>query len=192
MEYGLYRFRQQFRDESKKHEDARSEDFDQASVTNPGYLGVKVAGKGAQDIMALLGTAWILKFLGAAGIVGEVALGALNGKGKRYDEHMDDVMKKSEEDMWKNGAYREMRKAGRTDHQARFSIGTKHARMESDAAAIFGAIQAVLTAGITKATRDGSEGRGTRMLQDMSLDKLIDYGTNQFENFSKDKNNSNN
>ena len=192
MEYGLYRFRQQFRDESKKHEDARSEDFDQASLTNPGYLGVKVAGKGAQDIMALLGTAWILKFLGAAGIVGEVALGALNGKGKRYDEHMDEVMKKSEEDMWKNGAYREMRKAGRTDHQARFSIGTKHARMESDAAAIFGAIQAVLTAGITKATRDGSEGRGTRMLQDMSLDKLIDYGTNQFENFSKDKNNSNN
>ena len=192
MEYGLYRFRQQFRDESKKHEDARSKDFDQASVTNPGYLGVKVAGKGAQDIMALLGTAWILKFLGAAGIVGEVALGALNGKGKRYDEHMDEVMKKSEEDMWKNGAYREMRKAGRTDHQARFSIGTKHARMESDAAAIFGAIQAVLTAGITKATRDGSEGRGTRMLQDMSLDKLIDYGTNQFENFSKDKNNSNN
>ena len=192
MEYGLYRFRQQFRDESKKHEDARSEDFDQASLTNPGYLGVKVAGKGAQDIMALLGTAWVLKFLGAAGTVGEVALGALNGKGKRYDEHMDDVMKKSEEDMWKNGAYREMRKAGRTDHQARFSIGTKHARMESDAAAIFGAIQAVLTAGITKATRDGSEGRGTRMLQDMSLDKLIDYGTNQFENFSKDKNNSNN
>ena len=154
MEYGLYRFRQQFRDESKKHEDARSEDFDQASVTNPGYLGVKVAGKGAQDIMALLGTAWILKFLGAAGIVGEVALGALNGKGKRYDEHMDEVMKKSEEDMWKNGAYREMRKAGRTDHQARFSPGTKHARMESDAAAIFGAIKAMLTAGVGRLAKN--------------------------------------
>ena len=174
MEYGLYRFRQQFRDESKKHEDARSEDFDQASLTNPGYLGVKVAGKGAQDIMALLGTAWVLKFLGAAGTVGEVALGALNGKGKKYDEHMDDVMKKSEEDMWKNGAYREMRKAGRTDHQARFSIGTKHARMGSDAAAIFGAIKAVLTAGIGKATRDGSEGWGTRTIQDYSAGKVID------------------
>ena len=71
--------------------------------------------------MALLGTAWIIKNMGPLGIVGELTLGALNGKGKRYDEHMDEVMKKSEEDMWKNGAYREMRKAGRTDHQARFS-----------------------------------------------------------------------
>ena len=60
---------------------------------------------------------------------------------------MDEAMKKSEEDMWKNGAYREMRKAGRTDHQARFSPGTKHARMESDAAALFGAIKAVLVPG---------------------------------------------
>jgi hypothetical protein len=154
MEYGLYRFRQQFRDESKKHEDARSEDFDQASVTNPGYLGVKVAGKGAQDIMALLGTAWIIKNMGPLGIVGELTLGALNGKGKRYDEHMDEVMKKSEEDMWKNGAYREMRKAGRTDHQARFSPGTKHARMESDAAAIFGAIKAMLTAGVGRLAKN--------------------------------------
>ena len=186
MEYGLYRFRQQFRDESKKHEDARSEDFDQASVTNPGYLGVKVAGKGAQDIMALLGTAWILKFLGAAGIVGEVALGALNGKGKRYDEHMDEVMKKSEEDMWKNGAYREMRKAGRTDHQARFSIGTKHARMESDAAALFGAIKAVLTAGAGKLVRDGTEGPVTRGFQDTSLD----YGLDFFMDKLKDKSNN--
>ena len=59
---------------------------------------------------------------------------------------MDEAMKKSEEDMWKNGVYREMRKAGRTDHQARFSIGTKHARMGSDAAALFGAIKTVLTA----------------------------------------------
>ena len=88
---------------------------------------------------------------------------------------MDEVMKKSEEDMWKNGAYREMRKAGRTDHQARFSIGTKHARMESDAAAIFGAIKAVLTAGIRKATRDGSEGAVTKGMQDMSLDHGIDF-----------------
>ena len=188
MEYGLYRFRQQFRDESKKHEDARSEDFDQASVTNPGYLGVKVAGKGAQDIMALLGTAWILKFLGAAGIVGEVALGALNGKGKRYDEHMDEVMKKSEEDMWKNGAYREMRKAGRTDHQARFSIGTKHARMESDAAALFGAIKAVLAAGAGKLVRDGTEGPVTRGFQDTFLQEGSDSGVDAVIDFFKNEN----
>ena len=188
MEYGLYRFRQQFRDESQKHEDARSKDFDQASVTNPGYLGVKVAGKGAQDIMALLGTAWILKFLGAAGIVGEVALGALNGKGKRYDEHMDEVMKKSEEDMWKNGAYREMRKAGRTDHQARFSIGTKHARMESDAAALFGAIKAVLAAGAGKLVRDGTEGPVTRGFQDTFLQEGSDSGVDAVIDFFKNEN----
>ena len=188
MEYGLYRFRQQFRDESKKHEDARSKDFDQASLTNPGYLGVKVAGKGAQDIMALLGTAWILKFLGAAGIVGEVALGALNGKGKRYDEHMDEVRKKSEEDMWKNGAYREMRKAGRTDHQARFSIGTRHARMGSDAAAIFGAIKAVLTAGAGKLVRDGTEGPVTRGFQDTFLQEGSDSGVDAVIDFFKNEN----
>ena len=174
MEYGLYRFRQQFRDESKKHEDARSKDFNQASLTNPGYLGVKVAGKGAQDIMALLGTAWVIKNMGPLGIVGELTLGALNGKGKKYDEHMDEVMKKSEEDMWKNGAYREMRKAGRTDHQARFSIGTKHARMESDAAALFGAIKAVLTAGVGKITRNGTESPLLKKSQDYVSDFLFD------------------
>ena len=87
---------------------------------------------------------------------------------------MDEVMKKSEEAMWKNGVYREMRKAGRTDHEARFAIGTKHARMESDAAAHFGAFKAMLTAGITKATRDGSEGLGTRTLQDYSAGEVID------------------
>ena len=141
MEYGLYHFRQYFRDESKNHENARSQDFNEAGLTKPDYLGVKAAGKGAQDILALLGTGWVIKNLGPAGIMGELTLGALNGKGKKYDEHMDEIMKKSEDDMWKNGAYREMRKAGRTDHQARFAIGNKHARMESDAAALFGAIE---------------------------------------------------
>ena len=87
---------------------------------------------------------------------------------------MNEVMKKSEEDMWKNGAYREMRKAGRTDHQARFSPGTKHARMESDAAALFGAIKAVLPAGVGKMTRNGTEGWGTRTIQDYSAGKVID------------------
>ena len=187
MEYGLYRFRQQFRDESKKHEDARSKDFNQASLTNPGYLGVKVAGKGAQDIMALLGTAWVIKNMGPLGIVGELTLGALNGKGKKYDEHMDEVMKKSEEDMWKNGAYREMRKAGRTDHQARFSPGTKHARMESDAAALFGAIKAVLAAGAGKLVRDGTEGPVTRGFQDTFLQEGSDSGVDAVIDFFKNE-----
>ena len=87
---------------------------------------------------------------------------------------MDKSMKKSEEAMWKNGAYREMRKAGRTDHEARFAIGTKHARMESDAAALFGAFKAMLTSGITKATRDGSEGFVTRNAQDFVLNTGAD------------------
>ena len=174
MEYGLYRFRQQFRDESKNHENARSKDFDQASLSNPGYLGVKAAGKGAQDILALLGTAWVIKNLGPAGIVGELALGGLNGKGKQYDDHMDESMKKSEEDMWKNGAYREMREAGRTDHEARFAIGSRHARMDSDAGALFGAFKAMLVAGAGRMVRDGSEGTATKLIQDYSAGKVID------------------
>lgn len=129
-----------------------------------------------------------MKFLGAAGTVGEVALGALNGKGKKYDEHMDEVMKKSEDDMWKNGAYRDMRQGGLTDHQARFSIGTKHARMESDAAAIFGAIKALLVAGGGKLVRDGTEGPVTRGFQDTSLD----YGMDFFMDKMNDKSNNRN
>ena len=189
MEYGLYRFRQQFRDESKNHEEARSEDFDQASVANPGYLGMKAAGKGAQDIMALLGTGWIIRNLGPAGIAGEMALGALNGKGKQYDEHMDEVMKKSEEAMWKNGVYREMRKAGRTDHEARFAIGTKHARMGSDAAALFGAFKAMLVAGAGRLVRDGSERWGTRTVQDLFLQEGSDSAVEGAINFMTGKNN---
>ena len=69
---------------------------------------------------------------------------------------MDKSMKKSEEAMWKNGAYREMRKAGRTDHEARFAIGTKHARMESDAGVLFGAIKGLLTVGAGWLTKDSA------------------------------------
>ena len=121
-----------------------------------------------------------------AGIAGEMALGALNGKGKQYDERMDKSMKKSEEAMWKNGAYREMRKAGRTDHEARFAIGTKHARMESDAAALFGAFKAMLVAGVGRLTRDGSEGAVTKGFQDTFLDN----GINFFVDKMKDKSNN--
>ena len=181
MEYGLYHFRQYFRDESKNHENARSQDFNEAGLTKPDYLGVKAAGKGAQDILALLGTGWVIKNLGPAGIMGELTLGALNGKGKKYDEHMDEIMKKSEDDMWKNGAYREMRKAGRTDHQARFAIGNKHARMESDAAALFGAFKALLVAGMGRMVRDGSEGPVTKMLQDKAFQEVIDYGEDKLK-----------
>ena len=76
--------------------------------------------------------------------------------------------------MWKNGAYREMRKAGRTDHQVRFAIGNKHARMESDAAALFGAFKALLVAGMGRMVRDGSEGPVTKGVQDYSAGKIID------------------
>ncbi len=41
-----------------------------------------------------------------------------------------------------------------TDHQSRFSPGTKHARMESDAAALFGAIKAVQAVGAGRMVRD--------------------------------------
>ena len=99
---------------------------------------------------------------------------------------MDEVMKKSEEAMWKNGVYREMRKAGRTDHEARFAIGTKHARMESDAAALFGAFKAMLVAGVGRLTRDGSEGAVTKGFQDTFLDN----GINFFVDKMKDKSNN--
>ena len=139
--------------------------------------------------MALLGTGWVIKNLGPAGIMGELTLGALNGKGKKYDEHMDEVMKKSEDDMWKNGAYREMRKAGRTDHQARFAIGNKHARMESDAAALFGAFKALLVAGMGRMVRDGSEGGVTRIGQDLFLQEGSDSAVDGAINFMTGKNN---
>ena len=101
---------------------------------------------------------------------------------------MNEVMKKSEEDMWKNGAYCEMRKAGRTDHQARFSPGTKHARMESDAAALFGAIKAVLAAGAGKLVRDGTEGPVTRGFQDTFLQEGSDSGVDAVIDFFKNEN----
>ena len=87
--------------------------------------------------------------------------------------------------MWKNGACREMRKAGRTDHQARFAIGNKHARMESDAAALFGAFKALLVAGMGRMVRDGSEGGVTTTVQDY----LLNEGINEIEDsLKKNKN----
>lgn len=73
-----------------------------------------------------------------------------------------------------------------TDHQSRFSPGTKHARMESDAAALFGAFKAMLVAAGGRLVRDGTEGRGTRTLQDTFLDHGIDF----FMDKLKDKSNN--
>ena len=62
-----------------------------------------------------------------------------------------------------------------TDHQARFAIGTRHARMESDAAALFGAVKALLVAAAGRMVRDGTEGAVTKGLQDTSLDQGLDF-----------------
>lgn len=71
---------------------------------------------------------------------------------------MEETLKKSEDELWKNGAYRDMRQDGLTDRQARFAIGNRHARMESDATALFGAMKEFFMAGVGKVMRDESHG----------------------------------
>lgn len=172
--YRLYQYRQYFREQAKQHEKARSEDFKKTGISNPGYLGVKEAGTVAQNLATLLVTGWVLEQLGVVGDLGTLALGALNGKGQSYDDHMDRYMKKSEEGMSENEVYRAMRKDGLSDRQARFAIGDRHARMNSDAAAVAGVVKAYVASRIAKATRDGSEGGITKGLQDMTLNHGLD------------------
>ncbi len=49
-----------------------------------------------------------------------------------------------------------MREKAKIDHEARFAIGTKHARMESDAGVLFGAIKGLLTVGAGWLTKDSA------------------------------------
>ena len=49
-----------------------------------------------------------------------------------------------------------------TDHQARFAIGTRHARMESDAAALSGVVKALLVLLLEMLTPDWGAGKGQK------------------------------
>ena len=102
----LYQARQSFREWSKEHEKARSRDYDKASLTNPGYIGVKGAGTIAEDIMSTMLLGLIFGRVGKIADFGAAAIAAMNGKGKKYDELMDGHMAKSGDEMLENPIYR--------------------------------------------------------------------------------------
>ena len=110
--HALYKARKHFMDWSRQHDGARSQDFRDASITDPGYLGVKGAGKGIHDVGGILLSTYILGKMGTGGDAAAIALAALDSKGKSYDDHLKPYMEKSEEEMWKSPVYQEMRQQG--------------------------------------------------------------------------------
>lgn len=81
-----------------------------------------------------------------------------------------------------------MRIDGLTDQQARFAIGDRHSRRDSDTAALVGAVKSFVASIFAHSVRNGSENPFTKIMQDMTLDNVIDFMIDK----NKDKSNNTN
>ncbi len=187
--YFLYTFQEPFHEKARHFRAARSDDFKNASIENPGYLPVKLIGEEIiEDWSSTLGTTGIGKlfykggklFLKEGKLVRNVGkfLGVATAiqidYARQYRTLMDKWMNKPEEEMWKDEAYREMRRQNIPDHEARFYVARAHARKESGKWVLFSLLKKGMAHYLLKSTRTGEEGGPVKYAQDKFLNKTID------------------
>lgn len=205
--YFLYTFQEPFHEKARHFRAARSDDFKNASIENPGYLPVKLIGEEIiEDWSSTLGTTGIGKlfykggklFLKEGKLVRNVGkfLGVATAiqidYARQYHTFMDKWMNKSEEEMWKNEAYREMRRQNIPDHEARFYVARAHARKESGKWVLFSLLKKGMAHYLLKSTRTGEEGGPLKYAQDKFLNKTIDSVADEGIDWIKGKARGNN
>ena len=127
-----YRFSKWFGENKQFHGDARSEDFKNTSLTRPAYLPVQFIGKRLEDWVSLAATLYLLSQTGPASSRIGMALAALNGQLKGYEEKMDELETVPEEKMLEHPVYCRLRQLGWSEEQARFAIADAEASLAAN------------------------------------------------------------
>ena len=196
--YSGFKLKKYFREKAKGHLESRSQDNQNASLDNPGYLSVKGAGEFLRELPhTLAGNALAARVKGgtAALIIGGVE-GGMAAYTKRIDTEMDRLMAKPEEDMLGNPDYVRIRQAVADPEEARYIMAKEYARQGVLGDIFKGALKGMLGTGISGMTRNGTEGLILRTIQDVVggktsdifVDSTVDYFKNSGNNVKNKKN----
>ena len=162
-----YKIKKYFRDKAREHLDSRSEDNNNASLNNPGYLPIKAAGNGLEDILTPVVAAWLALQTGQFGQTAvPLVSGAVGGFSKGYQQKMEEKENIPETDMMKDPVYAKMRRHGWNDEQARFALSVREAEAEGWVQGLYGLVSSYLTGKAVGVTRDGTEGELLKGSQD--------------------------
>lgn len=196
--YSGYKLKKYFREKAKSHLDLRSQDNENASLDNPGYLSVKGAGEFMRELPhALAGAGLAARVKGgtAALIIGGVE-GGMAAYTKRIDTEMDRLMAKPEAEMLDNPDYVRIRKVITEPEEARYIMAKEYARQGVLGDIFKGALKGMAGTAIGNVTRNGTEGLIFRTIQDVFggmtsdifVDGTVDYFKNSGNNVKNKKN----
>ena len=190
--YSGYKLKKYFREKAKGHLDLRSQDNDNASLDNPGYLSVKGAGEFVRELPHALAGAGLAARVkgGTAALIISGVEGGMAAYTKRIDTEMDRLMAKPEPEMLDNPDYVRIRKEVADPEEARYIMAKEYARQGVLGDIFKGALKGMLGTGISNVTRNGTEGLILRTIQDVfggrMADTIVDGTVDYFKN--KDNN----
>ncbi len=177
--------------EKRAHQAALSDDFRNASLDNPGYLPVKVAGKGIEKLVTLLGTALLLKRMGLAGAIPAMVAGGWEGYTGDYNDSLMNIIDVPEEELMKNPAYAQLRQEGWSDLDARLEVGNTDAAGEGAMGMLVSAVAALAGYMLRDVTRSGVESMAVKGVQDVSADWIFDNVTDLAKSRLRNQNRNN-
>ena len=188
-----YKIKKYFRDKAREHLDSRSEDNNNASLNNPGYLSVKGAGTFIRELPhALAGAAMASRVKGgAAAMILSGTEGAMAAVTERIDREMDRLAAKPEEEMLLNPDYVRIRKEVSDPEEARYIMAKEYARQGVLGDIFKGALKGMLGSKITDITRNGTESLVFRLVQDVFGGKSVDSIIDKVEGMLPQKNEEN-
>ena len=191
--YSGFKLKKYFRDKVKGHLESRSQDNENASLDNPGYLSVKGAGAFLNELPhTLTGAAVASKVKGgtAALIISGVE-GGMAELTKRVDKEMDRLSAKPEGVMLLDPDYVRIKKEVSDPEEARYIMAKEYARQGVLGDIFKGVLKGMLGTVITGKTRNGTEGLILRTIQDVLSGMGADSGIDEFSDFINGRNQNN-
>ena len=157
--------------------------FRNARLDNPGYLPVKVAGKGIEKLVTIVGTALLLRRMGFSGAIPAMTVGAWDGYTGEYNDSLMNVIDLPEKELMKNAFYARLRQEGFNDLDARLEVANIDAAGDGAIGMLVSAVASLAGYALKDVTRTGAESMGVKGVQDIGFDLLIDEG----KDYSKNK-----
>ena len=191
--YSGFKLKKYFRDKVKGHLESRSQDNENASLDNPGYLSVKGAGAFLNELPHTLAGAAVASRVkgGTAALVISGVEGGMAAYTKRVDSEMDRLSAKPEGVMLLDPDYVRIKKEVRDPEEARYIMAKEYARQGVLGDIFKGALKGMLGTAITGMTRNGTEGLILKTIQDVLSGMGADSGIDEFSDFINGRNQNN-
>ena len=148
--------------------------FRNASLDNPGYLPVKVAGKGIEKLVTIVGTALLLRRMGLSGAIPAMTVGAWDGYTGEYNDSLMNVIDLPEKELMKNPFYARLRQEGFNDLDARLEVANIDAAGDGAIGMLVSAVASLAGYALKDVTRTGTEGGLVKFTQDRINDYFFD------------------